>query len=72
MANILWTQVCKVLHLLHTSNILYYYDYRPMYVDSTSTAGDASDQSVAKLLRVHVEPLLLVSVTRVHNLYYLI
>ena len=45
-----------------------YFVYRPMYVDSTSTTGDDSIQSVAKLLRVHVEPLLLVSVTRVHNL----
>ena len=32
--------------------------HRPMYVDSTYTEGRASDQSVAMLLREHVEPLL--------------
>ena len=33
-----------------------------MYVDSTATQGVASEQVVAKLLRQHVEPLLMVSV----------
>lgn len=32
--------------------------HRPMYVDSTSEVGEASDQEGAKLLREHVEPLL--------------
>ena len=32
--------------------------HRPMYIDSTYTEGRASDQTVATLLRKHVEPIL--------------
>ena len=38
-----------------------------MYVDSMETQGAASEQEVAKLLREHMEPLLLVSITSMCN-----